>query len=268
MDKYKYYFSGVIDKTRPMDSMPLTFELPGEDELATNTLSAGYSYYQPLIFMRQEPSYRKYIDFNSELGATSTDELLWSGSFLFLLKKLTLREQRVNPTNHRKLLLKSPVHTGRVPLLRNLFPKARFVYTHRHPEVVFQSAAHMADTTYWYCYLNTPSTEQIVEFILWQFEYLWKVYDKAVCVSSNGNGRRQVSEDVIEVSYESLITDSVTTLQEIYAHVGVKFKAGHYREQLEALASYKVNTHTQLPTEISSLLRTRWRGYFDAFGYS
>ena len=31
-----------------------------------------------------------------------------------------------------------------------------------------------------YCYLNTPSDKQIMEFIFWQFEQLWMKYDSAV----------------------------------------------------------------------------------------
>ena len=33
----------------------------------------------------------------------------------------------------KPLLIKSPVHTARVGLLLDMFPRARFVYIHRHP---------------------------------------------------------------------------------------------------------------------------------------
>lgn len=33
----------------------------------------------------------------------------------------------------KPLLIKSPVHTARIDLLVQLFPKARFIYLHRHP---------------------------------------------------------------------------------------------------------------------------------------
>ena len=33
---------------------------------------------------------------------------------------------------------------------------------------------------YRYCYMNTPSDKQIMEFIFWQFEQLWMKYDSAV----------------------------------------------------------------------------------------
>ena len=43
----------------------------------------------------------------------------------------------------KRLLLKSPVHTARVRILKRLFPDAQFVYIHRNPYDVFRSAAHM-----------------------------------------------------------------------------------------------------------------------------
>lgn len=153
----KQLLSGIIDKTRPMDSMPLHFDLPQEDECASNVLSAGLSFYMPLWFMRQEKDFRKYLDFDENDGATSADKEKWCEAFLYLLKKLCLRQllrknKHIRSADGRlqsRLLLKSPIHTARIPLLRELFPNAQFIYIHRHPEDVFCSAVHMADTAYW-----------------------------------------------------------------------------------------------------------------------
>ena len=59
-----------------------------------------------------------------------------------------------------------------------LFPKAKFVYISRHPYDVFSSACHMADTTYWYTYLNTPTDEQVQDFVLGQYDILWDEYEE------------------------------------------------------------------------------------------
>jgi hypothetical protein len=48
-----------------------------------------------------------------------------------------------------------------IKLLLTLFPKAQFIYMHRNPYAVFSSAANMAQKTYWYNYLATPSNEQV-----------------------------------------------------------------------------------------------------------
>ena len=41
---------------------------------------------------------------------------------------------------------------------------------------VFQSAAHMADTYYWYCYLQRPSDQDVTSFILDQYDCLYGTY--------------------------------------------------------------------------------------------
>ena len=265
MEKFKYLLSGLIDKTRPMDSMPLTLDHPGEDEIAINLLSSGTSYYMSLMLMKQEVQLRKYLDFNAYLGATDDDFKSWLNAFSFMFRKLTFREMRSGRPN-RRLVIKSPVHTARIPILRKLFPKAKFIYVHRHPEVVFKSAAHMADAMYWYCYLNTPSDEQITEFILWQFKYLWKSYDDAVNLSQGVT--RAVTEDVIEVSYDQLVRHPSDTLKNIYEHASLHFDEDHFAREIEALSGYKVNNHAELPSSIKTVLRQRWKSYYETFGYS
>eukprot|EP00607_Mallomonas_marina_P010770 CAMPEP_0182422776 /NCGR_PEP_ID=MMETSP1167-20130531/8541_1 /TAXON_ID=2988 /ORGANISM="Mallomonas Sp, Strain CCMP3275" /LENGTH=156 /DNA_ID=CAMNT_0024601117 /DNA_START=265 /DNA_END=732 /DNA_ORIENTATION=- len=59
----KILFRGVMERTRPMDNMKLHFDLPQEEEIATNLLSGGYSYYMMLWFMKQETQLRRYLSF-------------------------------------------------------------------------------------------------------------------------------------------------------------------------------------------------------------
>jgi hypothetical protein len=99
----------------------------------------------------------------------------------------------------RRLVLKSPVHTARVALLLQLFPDAQFVYIHRDPVTVLQSALNMADKTYWYSYLNRPTPEQILDFVITQFETLFDAYeaDKSLIPQHN----------LVEVRFENLEAD-------------------------------------------------------------
>ena len=59
----------------------------------------------------------------------------------------------------RRMLLKSPMHTARIALLDGLFPRASYVYIHRHPYDVFQSACNMAEKTYSLTYLDDPTDD-------------------------------------------------------------------------------------------------------------
>jgi hypothetical protein len=52
------------------------------------------------------------------------------------LSKVTYRHSKrgvVSKDKPKPLLIKSPVHTARIPLLLRLFPKAKFIYMHRNP---------------------------------------------------------------------------------------------------------------------------------------
>lgn len=287
----KKLFSGIIEKTRPMDSMPLHFDLPQEDECAVNLLSHGRSYYMPLWFMSQETKFRKYLDFSREDGASVDDEDKWSKAFVYLMKKLTLRHQR-DSRGHRtcnsraRLLIKSPIHTARVPLLRRIFPKARFVYVHRHPYDVLRSAAHMADTAYWYCYLNTPSDRCVSEFIYWQFEHMWIKYNNAALLEldsnsdsnssssssgMSGKSSRALREDVLEVSFTDLASSPSKTVEQIYRHIGIDWdedKDARFKRETEALQGYKKNEfHSAIPPDVVAVMKERWGRYFDAFHY-
>ena len=133
--------------------------------------------YMPIVFMKQRWAFWEYFSFQSP--AVAPQRAHWVACFREFLQKITFSAGRDSISNgaddtRRRLLLKSPCHTARVKLLLEEFPDARFIYLHREPYTVFQSAANMADSTYWFTYLNTPSSEEVNEFIIEQFKTLHK----------------------------------------------------------------------------------------------
>ena len=204
----------MLDPTRPMDNMALDFDLPQEDELATNVLSGGVSPYMPIVFMKQQRRFARFFSFRDP--SVDRERRHWLECFRDFLRKVTwsaagrarTEEEAGAALAGRRLLLKSPCHTSRVELLLREFPDAQFVYLHRDPYTVFQSAAHMADSTYWYSYLARPTDDQVHEFILSQFVTLWKEYDTARKAVPAGN--------LVELSYEELVKDPPAALKRIY----------------------------------------------------
>jgi omega-hydroxy-beta-dihydromenaquinone-9 sulfotransferase len=280
----KVLFSNVMDKTRPMDNVKLHFDLPQEDEIATNALSTGTSPYMALFFMRQEPSFRPYFAFpdnadGDESGSLSPARIAkarkcWTDAFLLLLRKLTVRAsslrtmssshpgQKQQQQEQPQLLLKSPVHTARIPLLLSLFPDAQFLYIHRNPYDVFRSAAHMADTTYWYTYMNTPNDDMIQEFILRQYEILWDRYEQ---------GRVLLRPDQwIEVSFDDLSSNPLDTVRGIYTHFSWDWQGieSKLQSELSDVKTYERNMHRPLPPALRRLIEDRWGPSFDRLGYS
>ena len=76
----------ILDETRPMDNMKLTFKIPQEDELATNILSSGCSPYMPIILPEKEKYFRKYFRFEED--CSSEDFNSWLSSFTYFFKKV------------------------------------------------------------------------------------------------------------------------------------------------------------------------------------
>ncbi|KAG1655424.1 hypothetical protein FOA52_009095 [Chlamydomonas sp. UWO 241] len=298
---YRDLLSPMLAPTRPMDNMALHWDLPAEDEIATTVLSGGTSPYTSILLPREAArSFRDFFTFGRGSGgggssrgkrggggggrvgggsvpvpapatasgaaalAARFDE--WRGCLLWFLRKVTLAAALSDPSaaSPKPLLIKSPVHTARVRLLRAEFPKARFLYIHRHPLHVFQSAAHMADAYYGYTYLQQPTDAAVTEYILNQYDVLYNEY-----ISARGD----VPKDRLhELSFDQLEDDPLSTLRAIYAKFGwlERFESllPKFKAYCATLGDFKRNHHNTLSPEMAEMVRERWAPSFKEFGYS
>ena len=277
----------LMDSTRPMDNMSLAWDTPQEDELAMNQMSSGTSPYAPLLFPRKEKSFRPFYRFllartngedsrHAELEDADAEPCdpkdfeRWRRAFILFLKKT----QYAAGGAHKRLLLKSPVHTARVRLIKSLFPKATFVFIHRHPLEVFRSAAHMADAYYWQCYLQKPRALDVQEFILHQGALLHRAYREDVAAMEAEEGRDlKKQKRLAEVRFAELDADPVGTLRATYAALGwteafekVEPAIERYRR---SLVDFKKNAFPKegLSSEAEAEVRRRWRAWFEDLGY-
>eukprot|EP00466_Bigelowiella_natans_P011444 jgi/Bigna1/140102/aug1.54_g14810 len=258
LNKISWLFAGFVDERRPMDNMKLGLSMPQEDELATNVLSGGKSQYMSIFLPRLERGcFRQFVNFED---ATIYDFSCWRQSFMFLLKKLSAVND--GGSGKRRLLLKSPVHTGRVRLLLKLFPNAQFIYLHRDPYRVYQSAANMADKAYPYMYLHTPDNIHVQEFILSQFEQLHSLYVRDRKLIPKGN--------LIEIAFEDLANNQEETIARIYTHLkwpNVDRMRAAVREHQKTNKSYKKNNFSTLSKAEKKMVARRWKQAFDEFDY-
>ena len=273
----------IMDTTRPMDNMALAWNTPQEDELAVNQMTSGTSPYAPLLFPRKEKTFRPFYRLRTEPanpgrdadadadenvdeadGFCAPEDLArWKRAFVHFLKKT----QYAAGGSRKRLVLKSPVHTARVALLKKLFPKATFLFIHRHPLHVFRSAAHMADAYYWQCYLQKPSAQDVQEFILHQGELLHRAYQEDSRLITDPKRK-------VEVRFEDLDADPVATLETVYEKLGWsdEFKALKPRieQYTESLADFKKNSFGRdaVSSRAEAVVRKRWRAWFRDLGYA
>lgn len=121
----------------------------------------------------------------------------------------------------------------------------------------------MADTTYWYTYMNTPSNDDTLEFILRQYEILWDRYEE---------GRQLLNQNqLVEVSFDELSNDPVQALDKIYKQLGWNISS-KLKEKLETVTQkdvkkYKKNAHKELDPRMKATIQSRWGSSFDRLGY-
>lgn len=252
LERFAWCLGWLIDSKRPMDNMALSFATPAEDEIAVNALTGGISPYGALTFMTRFRDFLNYCTFDH---ASSQDQQAWTAAFIFFLKKVSLA------TGGRPLVIKSPVHMGRLPFLTALFPRAKFIFIHRDPLTVFLSSAHMAQEYFIYCYLAQPPDDAVTQYILDQHQQLYESYFKEKERIPPGN--------LVEVSFSELDADPVATMQRIYR--SLKWSTGSttplIRAYCKQLEGFKQNDYQPLPPSLRKRLELELGPVMVKLGY-
>jgi len=194
---FKTYANFLAPEKRPMDNMAAGWDRPQEDEFALCLLGLP-SPYIDLAFPNRPPLYPGSLD----LSGLSPGQLTrWKRTFVRFLQTLTFRDPR-------RLVLKSPPHTARVPVLLDLFPEARFVHIARDPRVVVPSTVRMwSSMTRGHC-LQVPKGD-LSERVFDQFRVIYERLDEARPLLKPGRFH--------ELRYEDLVKDPLAEMRKVYA---------------------------------------------------
>lgn len=125
-------FDWLVPPRRPMDCLPLGAQDPQEDEFALLGLGAP-SPYSALAFPQGG------LRMAAHVTRDQADKQLmqrWQRKMSWLIRALQVRQ-------HRRVLLKSPPHTWRIPSLLAMYPDAQFVCLTRSPEDTVASTVAM-----------------------------------------------------------------------------------------------------------------------------
>ncbi len=244
--------SFLLPKKRPMDDMAAGFLRPQEDEFALIGLGAPTTYLR-LAFPNHATPYMETLNLE---GIAEPIEQRLRRKLLWFYQALTLRYRK-------RLLVKSPPHTGRIAMLAELFPGAQFLHIVRHPYDVVPSQMHtwtLLDATQGF-HVPRPDIDRS-EIVLRMFESIYRGFKRQ---------REEISpENLYEMHYEDLVRDPLAELNRAYEHLGLgTFES--VRPQLEAyLASirdYRTNRF-ELDTELKAKIDERCAWYLDTYGYS
>ena len=248
---FKTYGRFLVPERRPMDNMAAGWDRPQEDEFALCLLGLP-SPYADCAFPNHDSPYPGSLDLS---GLTPAQLMRWKRTFQHFLQTLTFRDPR-------RLVLKSPPHTARVPVLLEMFPGAKFVHIVRDPFVVFASTVNLWKSLGQKHGLQTPRDDgRIREKVFRKFRVLYDRLEEAKPLIPRGQFH--------EVRYEELVKDPAGQMRQVYEALelgGYDAYRPRLEEYLQAQSGYETNKY-QMTDADRAEVRQRWGDVIERYGY-
>ncbi|MBI3824873.1 MAG: sulfotransferase [Candidatus Rokubacteria bacterium] len=176
-------------------------------------------------------------------------------------RRVTLRIfKKLTYAHGKRILSKSPGHFSRIPVLRELFPKSRFVVIVRHPYDVVASMVSLE--------------RRIRPLVALQKHRPFGIADAArvlafyVAVADEHLGTVSAAQRAV-LRYEDLVADPVRTLQDVYQRLGLEFSSAYEQaltHHVEAQRGYRRNTYALSPAD-RDLIHEHCAPIFERHGY-
>jgi omega-hydroxy-beta-dihydromenaquinone-9 sulfotransferase len=241
----------LLPGSRPTDNMQMGWNRPQEDEFALCNLGIP-SPYATMAFPNHPPQYPEYLDLE---GLSELDLRRWKQALLLFLKQLTYKRPG-------RLVLKSPTHTCRLPVLLKMFPKACFINMVRNPYVVFQSTVRLWKSLYAWQGYQKPTYEGLEERVFRTFSHMHERLEAT---------RRLVDPArFVDFRYEDLVRDPVCQVRGIYERLNLgpfDLVGPAIRAYFQERKDYQTNRF-HLPPELREEIGRRWRPYVEKYGYN
>ncbi len=250
---FKTFMKSVMPEKRASDNVVLSADFPQEEEFAIGNMNP-YGFYNYWFFPKKTKEYyERFVEFKE-----ASDELIsrWKNDYERLAKKALIY------TGRKRFISKNPPHTGRVRLLLEMFPDARFIHIYRNPVTVFISTKKLVESTLPAVQFQDISNDEMEENILWVYERMMKRYlkDRSLIPKKN----------LVEIRFEEFEKNTVPELERIYATLGLDgFAAAQpaMKKYLESQKSYEKNRY-KIFRPVVDRITNRWKFAMDEWNYS
>jgi hypothetical protein len=243
-------FNAFTPGKRPMDNVAIHGSTPHEEEMALAALCGVSPYMQALFPATGDGAYAA-VD-PAKLPPRALAD--WQTNYRFFLKKLSFSKDK-------RIVLKSPPHLGRIAILLDMFPGAKFINIVRNPYAVYLSSQKLWRSGLAYTYLQKADPEKLDELILSWYSELHALFER---------DRRLIpSGSFTELRFEDLETSPRECLARLYADLDLPNFEGCWAnaaEYLGKLGRYKKNRHRLVEADRATVSR-RWACSFARYGY-
>ncbi len=240
------------EQQRPMDHMKIKFNDPGEDEFALAVMSL-MSPVLAWVFPKSTTFYDRYLTFED---VDPREIAHWKEQFLYFLKKLNTR-------NPKPVILKSPQHTARIRLLREMFPQARFIHVHRNPYDVYNSTVKLYEKTVRPMQMtDSINGDQMREGIIRRYGDMYRNYFR--------ESAQLPADQFLDVSYEELDQQPRRLIERIFHHFNFEGYESYkplLEKHLAHIGHYKKNRYSPVAEPWLSRIKREWGFAFDKWNY-
>lgn len=249
---FRSFMKIFLPKTRPMDNMKMGIDEAQEEEMALGNLFP-YSFYNGWYFPRKMMEY--YFKFIRFENISRVIKEQWKKVYQYLLKKATLNMRG------KQLVLKNPANTGRVKMLLELYPDAKFIHIYRNPYIVYNSTQILYQKMIQAFMLQEISQEEIEKNI-------FKIY-KEMMISYFNESKLIPKDNLVEVRFEDLETNAIKELERIYNSLslnGFDNVKETVKSYLKTLTHYKKNK-ISLNKQLIEKIEKNWKFTIDKWDY-
>jgi len=241
----------AVGMKHPAHGVPFSFLLPAEEDVAMvasgSAMSANWGQVYPRAFRE---IYGRYALME---GITDAERKRLGDELHGLISRVSRAE------GGRRLLLKSPPHTGRLGLLRQRYPDAQFIFLHRDPYDVFASNKGL-----WRSFednhMQQITPAEVQEFILWSYDRTHENYLR------DREGLRD--DQLIELGCAELMADPLGTVRRIDEQLGLgRFEAVRPRYEAFLQREHHPRASHVLSVAERRAVAERWGRWFEHFGY-
>ena len=243
----------LMPSTRLQDNVKIDANSPQEEEHPLTNLTEK-SGMQIFFF----PKNRSYFDkYNVFEGTTEKEINDWKNVYLKMLKQISLFQGK-----KKQLLLKNPHNTGRVKILLQLFPNAKFIFIHRDPYEVYASTKYLYQKAVKTQFLQDFSEKEMEERVLYCYEKSMKKYLEDKHLIPN--------ESLYEISFTQMEKEPLESMKKIYSHLKLSDfdkNKPNFQAYLNTVKDYQKNKLVEIPRNIKKQINTRWKFAFENWEY-
>jgi len=242
----------LMPKKRPIDNMEAGLDRPQEDEFALTSMGLP-SPYRNIIFSNNGLNIdAEYLTLRN---VSAEDRKAWLDGLDLFLKTLSFQ----NPG--KRIVLKSPPHTGRIKTLLERYPDAKFIHIHRNPYSIFPSTYNLWMRLSKDEGAQQPSGKGMEEYIFNNLNTMYDAFEEDI--------QQLPANQFCDIAYKELTSAPVETLEKIYRSLeldGFDQVRSLFQQHADSQKGYKKNTFSMDP-ELQSQIATRWKRYFERYGY-